>query len=610
MRVLMGVIKNRHGTYYAQKLVPKRLRLAAAEVLGRPVPREDQQFFLKRSLGTKDRETANRRAKAVLIEFDKTLEQAEARLKPLPLRETLNPTEVKRVGDWVYAKLLSDDEAWRIGGRKYLAHREVQLRQEGVELRPLFDTGTLPEFGVSEDQLEIERDNVGYELGVMQNALARGDISAIQDDLDIALDDLGIRLDPKSDAYRKAGSEVLRRYVEALFDLKKRNSGRPVPTPEFSSPHASHAGVPTEGLRAAYVGWQKERQPAPGTEAEFKRAIDLFIELHGDLPLTQIRKRHAVEFRQALQDMPRHRSGLLHKASLPELVAWGKAHPKAKKIAVPTINKLIGGVQTVGLWAASNGMIPDEVTWADPFASTRLEKHTSKRGPFLPSELKAIFDSPVFRAGERPAAGKGEAAFWLPLLALFTGARRGELTSLTTNSVARYEGKGAYLLSIVEDLDKGVRLKTVASTRVIPLHPELIRIGFVRYVEHIRSTNETAWLFPDVAPSGDGAKAWSKWFTRYLRSLGINDPNKVFHSFRHNFKDALRKASPDEELRDALAGHSNEGSVSRGYGAKTAVQRFGVKALVATISKVKYAGLDLSHVKIELPKSRKGQTNG
>jgi hypothetical protein len=39
--------------------------------------------------------------------------------------------------------------------------------------------------------------------------------------------------------------------------------------------------------------------------------------------------------------------------------------------------------------------------------------------------------------------------------------------------------------------------------------------------------------------------------------VGITDADKVFHSFRHGFQDALRQATPDEELRDALAGRSS-----------------------------------------------------
>ena len=58
MRLLMGLSKNRHGTYYAVKKVPPALQEAVACVLGNGKPR---QTWLKRSLSTKDIETANRR---------------------------------------------------------------------------------------------------------------------------------------------------------------------------------------------------------------------------------------------------------------------------------------------------------------------------------------------------------------------------------------------------------------------------------------------------------------------------------------------------------------------------------------------------------------------
>jgi hypothetical protein len=43
------------------------------------------------------------------------------------------------------------------------------------------------------------------------------------------------------------------------------------------------------------------------------------------------------------------------------------------------------------------------------------------------------------------------------------------------------------------------------------------------------------------------------------------DPRKVFHSFRHAFKDACRACGIHEEISDALTGHSG-GGVGRTYG--------------------------------------------
>lgn len=99
-------------------------------------------------------------------------------------------------------------------------------------------------------------------------------------------------------------------------------------------------------------------------------------------------------------------------------------------------------------------------------------------------------------------------------------------------------------------------------------------------------------------PRGGFGEAWSKWFGRYIRDLGITSKDRVFHSFRHGFKDALRAARVSEDINDALAGHAGGNSVARGYGAKDMIRRFGFPALADAVSKVAYPGLDLSHVKV------------
>jgi integrase len=140
-------------------------------------------------------------------------------------------------------------------------------------------------------------------------------------------------------------------------------------------------------------------------------------------------------------------------------------------------------------------------------------------------------------------------------------------------------------------------LKTPGSARVVPAHPELVRIGFLRFVEERRRfEGKGARLFPLLTPGPKGGfgEAWSKWFGRYIRDLGVTNKASVFHSFRHGFKDALRAAEVSEDVNDALTGHSGSGSVGRTYGSKTMVRRFGLPALAAAVNKVAYSGLDLS----------------
>lgn len=101
---------------------------------------------------------------------------------------------------------------------------------------------------------------------------------------------------------------------------------------------------------------------------------------------------------------------------------------------------------------------------------------------------------------------------------------------------------------------------------------------------------------------------------RHLRTtVGITDTDRVFHSFRHGVKDALRRGRVDVEAREALLGHSGSTSaVSRGYGATEMLERWGVKVLRDAVSKIEYDGLDIYKVKTgheaKARNSRKGRS--
>jgi integrase len=198
----------------------------------------------------------------------------------------------------------------------------------------------------------------------------------------------------------------------------------------------------------------------------------------------------------------------------------------------------------------------------------------------------------------------------LPLLGLYSGARRSELSGLRANDVQEIEHVPCFTL--VEDKTAGKRLKSATAQRTVPIHPQLITLGWLRYVDGVRSRDGgSAWLFPQVSPQTPAAiKAWTKWFIRYLRNSGVTSHTKVFHSLRHTFKDALRTASVPEDLNDALLGQKNS-SVGRGYGAKQKsgakdiVRRFGMSRLKAAVDAVTYEGLQLSQVNSGSPRKQK-----
>ena len=313
MRVLMGILKNRHGVYYVRKKVPKGLEEAVARVTAAPRPRVS---WLKRSLRTKDAREANVVGKRVLIEFDRVLEQATKRLQAKPVRTELSDQEIARLSGYYFASLIEEDEESRLddlGEEEMFQQITRELAEAGEDVVSPFASAVKPAFGLSERQLYRKHESVAWALPAAKEALARADLSFVQDELDDLLDACDINLDKRSASYRRLGYLFLKRQVEYLEAVDRRNRGEVVETPPLIEPIQKQSqDAPLGGsLSAAMEGWKKARQPGPNVISEYAHAIRRFTELHGDLQIIKIKRSHVREFREALQAMPVRRTGEL-----------------------------------------------------------------------------------------------------------------------------------------------------------------------------------------------------------------------------------------------------------------------------------------------------------
>jgi integrase len=543
-------------------------------------------------------------------EFSEILQRAEGLLAERPLRTILTDQEIARLADWHYAIVLSTDEAFTVEGA---AEEEALVRSIAEQLTeadieytaPIPLDPRAPDYGLSNRQLIKRADHLDDWLPLMKVALSRGDVSVVSEAMAELLDRAQLNLDPNCAAYRKLGLAVLRADVRAWEAIEQRAKGEPIETPAIASHEPTLSisasltpqgtkGMPT--LKAAFEGWKKDGSRSSSTAAEYQRALSLFTELYGDIPVVEIKKAHALQFRQALQEVPRGKSKALAKLTLPELVEWHKGRPSVTSLTPAAVNKLLGGVQAIAQWAIKNGLVPEDTR--DAFAGMKLPIVERGGGPFEPDELRRLFASPIFTEGERPQGCQGDTAFWLPLLALFTGCRRSELTGRKIADVSQIDGQ--WCLSIISTKDQ--KLKTAGSARTIPLHPELIRLGLLEFLKAPRGRE--GWLFPAVA-NAKAANTWSAWVGRWLDRMGLGGNRRGLHSLRHCFKDALRAAGVQEDLSDALTGHSNK-SVGRSYGArarhpsqrhKVIVERYGMQRLMEAIGAVRYPGVDLQAIK-------------
>nr|WP_249209182.1 site-specific integrase [Magnetospirillum sulfuroxidans] len=167
---------------------------------------------------------------------------------------------------------------------------------------------------------------------------------------------------------------------------------------------------------------------------------------------------------------------------------------------------------------------------------------------------------------------------------MYMGCRLEEIGQLLVGDVKVLNGTSHFAITTLVDDDEEIvkNIKTESSLRSVPLHPVLEQLGFSAYVERVRQAGHKR-LFPDITSKRRKVtSAYSTWFSRFKRDAGITSHRKVFHSFRHTFKDACRAAGIPVDVHDALTGHARS-SVGDGYGLGYPLER-----LAGEIGKVRY----------------------
>jgi integrase len=341
--------------------------------------------------------------------------------------------------------------------------------------------------------------------------------------------------------YRAALETRLRELIEA--DRRTLEAQKAILT------GANHTGDPVQAdqvgkgsLTDLSAVWLSQKKPARSSQADMRTAIGRFDRVNGPLPYGAITDEHARRFKTDLLDDVK-----LKNATRAKL--WGM------------------------LRALLNVAVDDGLLASNPFGRVklRLDDDSSQREVLTQEDLTALFDK-LDNAEE----------WWITRIALYTGARLGEICQLTKADF-RTEA-GVPYLHIREDAEAGKSVKTRSSIRRVPLHQQLIADGFREWAKG-RTTDA---LF------SVGSAAASKRLLRRMRGAGLGE-GKVFHSLRHTFKGEARRHM-DAEWHDRLTGHAAK-SVGQDYGdydlrslkEKIDLIRFGVETPAARVVEVRQA---------------------
>lgn len=259
------------------------------------------------------------------------------------------------------------------------------------------------------------------------------------------------------------------------------------------------------------------------TLADYRATLNLFTKIVGDQPITGIGKTEIKQFKNTCYD----------------------------DMSARTLDKKLMVIHGLFEAAIKDG----DYTEANPAAKQRiLKKKQRKRDAWKEldaQELQAVFDPNSYLANNRKPH-----QHWGPLIGLLSAMRIEEICQLRLKNVVTELG---VLQFVVEETEDDQSTKTEASERRVPVHQQLIDLGFVDYIKDVKElAGREALLFPYLIKTKNGySKTLSQHFGEYLGLLGIHHPKKVFHSLRKNANDCLKHNRVAEERRCQLLGQEH-----------------------------------------------------
>lgn len=370
-------------------------------------------------------------------------------------------------------------------------------------------------------------------------AMRNGDLGAARAVAARTAEEWGLRIDWDSQEGTRCLIQITRAVVSALVDIEKRQGGNPIDTPAAPEPPQVHAessepAEPHKTLRDVVPSWIARNAPKDNAIGRTERALTLFEQAVGSVPLTELTKAKGAAFVEFLLDPAR---GWSRKTAANHAACIASLANVAVKIDLLERNPLdLTFDKTIG---------------------------AKSREPWTDDELRRMFGHSLFsgRMAEAPhwqdvEPSDGRA---LLLLLLHTGARIGEIAQLRKEDFQTRNG-----ITVIRITAEAGTVKTQESERVVPLAAHLLADPwFAQWLPAILGGIGPALPSACGRARGPG-DTMGQWFRQFRKAAALPEGAlEGAHKFRHWLRSTLAEKHVGEATMDSITGHSAQGSSGR-----------------------------------------------
>ncbi len=281
----------------------------------------------------------------------------------------------------------------------------------------------------------------------------------------------------------------------------------------------------------------------PKTQIEFKSYLNVLLEIVGDIDLKDLSYQIMRDYKNALARMPanRKKSPKYRDKTVKEILAMPE--DEVKPMHLKTANKNLSLVSSMLGWAIKQGYL--DKNYADGLSFPVKSRSSEEKLPYDNEDLNKIIELiDGLDRHERPER------YWIPLIAMFSGMRMGEICQLHKEDIKQINGVWSMEISHKHGIKK---IKTKAGERSVPIHRHLISLGLLDFVE--KSNAEHLWTNLRHDNKHGYTHQFQRWFGDLNRKKITSHPKKSFHSLRHNVADFLKQHGVSGDVIEELLGH-------------------------------------------------------